>query len=45
MQIMVKIQEYKSNIAYLEKNVQEYQKQARQVNDLISLFILTENSK
>lgn len=40
----VKIQEYKSDIAYLEKNVQEYQKQARQVNDLISLFILTENN-
>ncbi|MBR6163625.1 hypothetical protein IKQ26_07045 [bacterium] len=39
----MKIQEYKSNIAYLEKNVQEYQKQARQINDLISLFILTDN--
>ncbi len=39
----VKIQEYKSNIAYLERNVQEYQKQARQINDLISLFILAEN--
>ena len=41
----MKIQEYKSNIAYLEKNVQEYQKQSRQINDLISLFILTENNK
>ncbi len=41
----MKIQEYKSNIAYLEKNVQEYQKQARQINDLISLFILTDNKQ
>jgi len=41
----MKIQEYKSNIAYLEKNVQEYQKQSRQINDLISLFILTDNNK
>lgn len=39
----VKIQEYKTNIIYLERNVQEYQKQARQINDLISLFILAEN--
>ena len=39
----VKIQEYKTNITYLERNVQEYQKQARQINDLISLFILAEN--
>jgi hypothetical protein len=39
----VKIQEYKTNISYLERNVQEYQKQARQINDLISLFILAEN--
>lgn len=39
----VKIQEYKTNITYLERNVQDYQKQARQINDLISLFILAEN--
>jgi len=36
------IQEYKNNIKNLEKQVSDYQKQSSQVNDLISLFIMTD---
>lgn len=36
------IQEYNNNIRILEKQVQDYQKQVTQLNDLISLFILTD---
>ena len=36
------IQEYKNNIKNLEKQVSDYQKQSAQVNDLISLFIMTD---
>lgn len=36
------IQEYKNNIRNLEKQVSDYQKQSAQVNDLISLFIMTD---
>lgn len=36
------IQEYNNNIRVLEKQVQDYQKQVTQLNDLISLFILTD---
>ena len=36
------IQEYKNNIKNLEKQVSDYQRQSAQVNDLISLFIMTD---
>lgn len=36
------IQDYKNNIKNLEKQVSDYQKQSAQVNDLISLFIMTD---
>ena len=36
------IQEYRNNIKNLEKQVNDYQKQSAQVNDLISLFIMTD---
>lgn len=36
------IQEYKNNIKNLEKQVNDYQKQSAQMNDLISLFIMTD---
>ena len=36
------IQEFKNNIKNLEKQVSDYQKQSAQVNDLISLFIMTD---
>lgn len=39
---MTKINEYKSNIKTLEKQVQDYKKQAIALNDLISLFIMTD---
>lgn len=39
------IQQYKSNIQALEKQVQDYRKQALALNDLISLFILTDKNK
>ena len=39
---MLKIQEYKTNIMQLEQSVQEYQKTITQINDLISLFLLTD---
>ena len=40
---MLKIQEYKTQILQLESSVQEYQKSISQINDLISLFLLTDN--
>ena len=39
---MATIQEYKNNIKALEKQVQDYKKQAVALNDLISLFIMTD---
>lgn len=39
---MIKIQEYKTQIMQLEKSVQEYQQNITQVNDIVSLFLLTE---
>ena len=39
---MMRIQEYKSNILQLEHSVNEYQKSITQINDLISLFLLTD---
>jgi len=36
------VNEYKQNIMTLEKQVVDYQKQAKSFNDLISLFIMTE---
>lgn len=39
---MTSIQEYKNNIRSLEKQVQDYKKQAVALNDLISLFVLTD---
>lgn len=39
---MLKIQEYKTLIMQLEQSVQEYQKHMNQINDLVSLFLLTE---
>ena len=36
------IQEYKTSIKNLEKQVGDYQRQSMQVNDLISLFIMTD---
>ncbi|MBQ2645149.1 hypothetical protein IJG14_06230 [bacterium] len=41
----IKIQEYKNQIMQLEANTREYQRQMAQINDLISLFILTDNKK
>lgn len=42
---MTKAQEYKTNIMYLERHAQDYQRQVAQINDLISLFILTDKTK
>ena len=39
---MLKIQEYKTLIMQLEQSVQEYQKHMTQINELVSLFLLTE---
>ncbi len=39
---LLKIQEYKTNIMQLEQSVQEYQKSVNQINDLVSLFLLTD---
>ena len=39
---MLKIQEHKTNIMQLEQSVQEYQKVITQINDLVSLFLLTD---
>lgn len=41
----IKIQEYKNQIMQLEANTRDYQRQMAQINDLISLFILTDNKK
>ncbi len=41
----VKMQEYKNQIMQLEANARDYQRQMSQINDLISLFILTDNKK
>lgn len=42
---MSKVQEYKNNIMHLERHAQDYQRQVSQINDLISLFIMTDKSK
>lgn len=42
---MGKVQEYKTNIMQLERHAQDYQRQVSQINDLISLFILTDKTK
>ena len=39
---LTQIAEYKNNIKSLEKQVQDYKKQAVALNDLISLFVLTD---
>lgn len=39
---MLRIQEYKTNILQLEQSVQDYQRSISQINDLISLFLLTD---
>ncbi len=39
---MLKIQEYKTKIMQLEQAVQDYQKNISQINDLVSLFLLTD---
>lgn len=39
---MTQIAEYRNNIKSLEKQVQDYKKQAVALNDLISLFVLTD---
>ncbi len=42
---MLKIQEYKTKILQLEQSVQEYQKNITQINDLVSLFLLTDRKQ
>lgn len=42
---MTKVQEYKTNIMHLERHAQDYQKQVAQINDLVSLFILTDKTR
>jgi hypothetical protein len=39
---MIKIQECKTQIMQLERSVQEYQQNITQINDIVSLFILTD---
>lgn len=39
---MIKIQECKTQIMQLERSVQEYQQNMAQINDIVSLFILTD---
>lgn len=39
---MIKIQECKTQVMQLERNVQEYQQHMTQINDIVSLFILTD---
>ncbi len=39
---MIKIQEYRTNILQLEQTVQQYQQNINQINDLVSLFLLTD---
>ena len=41
----IKIQEYKNQIMQLEANAKDYQMQMSQLNDLISLFIMTDNKR
>ncbi len=41
----IKMQEYKNQIMQLEANTRDFQRQMSQINDLISLFILTDNKK
>lgn len=41
---MLKIQEYKTNILQLEQSVQDYQRNITQINDLVSLFLLTDKN-
>ena len=41
----IKIQEYKNQIMQLEANARDYQMQMAQLNDLISLFIMTDNKR
>ncbi len=41
----IKIQEYKNQIMQLEANAKDYQMQMAQLNDLISLFIMTDNKR
>ena len=41
---LLKIQEYKTNILQLEQSVQEYQKSITQINDLVSLFLMTDKN-
>lgn len=42
---MYSIQEYKNNIKSLEKQVLDYQKQIAYLNDLISLFVMTDKTR
>lgn len=42
---MTRVQEYKTNIMQLERHAQDYQRQVAQINDLVSLFILTDKTK
>lgn len=42
---MYSIQEYKNNIKQLEKQVLDYQKQIAYLNDLISLFVMTDKTR
>ncbi len=42
---MYSIQEYKNNIKTLEKQVLDYQKQIAYLNDLISLFVMTDKTR
>lgn len=41
---MLKMQEYKTQIMQLEQSVQEYQRNMNQINDLVSLFLLTDKN-
>lgn len=40
---LIRIQEYKAQILQLENSVQDYQKNITQINDIVSLFLLTDN--
>ena len=41
---MLKIQEYKACILQLEQSVQQYQQNVTQINDLVSLFLMTDKN-
>ena len=41
---MLKIQEYKACILQLEQSVQQYQQNITQINDLVSLFLMTDKN-